>query len=108
MFRVAPRRATDVHQASSCEKTQALAERALGMGESLHELVVAACEDPLCASFLSIKPAQQALVSRGQPSVSTLRRRIPPIEDGEATPRLAPSSRVVGGVRGAGARGAGH
>ncbi len=62
----------------------------------------------MCASFLRLKPAQQALGSLGQPSVSPLRRRLPPIDDGAATPRLSPSSRVFGVVRGAGERGAGH
>src|SRR5215813_6824386 len=42
IFRLAPRRATDFHQASCFEQTQAMADLAFGMGESLHELWVAA------------------------------------------------------------------
>ena len=41
MFCLAPWRATDFHQAVSFETTQAVADIAFGIGEGLHELLVA-------------------------------------------------------------------
>ena len=42
MFRLAPRRATDFHKAASFEKPQTMADIAFGIGEGLHEFLVAA------------------------------------------------------------------
>jgi len=83
MYHVAPGRTTNFHQVVSFEKMQAVADNACGIRESPPELLMAAWDEPICTSSGGIQPAQHALLQRGPPLASDLRRLLLPGRTGK-------------------------